>query len=200
MGTTLGAMKRWANKFSMPIEAYVELVEYGFKRCKACNIWKPAVSYPSDKSRKDGLNTSCHDCIRTDNPQKPILPEWAKEILRRRNKTNKWAAGNIHTKETRAILRKIIIESGRFVGEKNPNWKGGITPENHKQRTSDQYKQWRSQVFKRDGYACQKCGDDSGGNLQAHHCKSWHANTSLRFDVDNGTTLCKACHILEHLP
>jgi 5-methylcytosine-specific restriction endonuclease McrA len=30
---------------------------------------------------------------------------------------------------------------------------------------------WRNEVYKRDNYTCQKCGDNTGGNLEAHHKK-----------------------------
>lgn len=81
-----------------------------------------------------------------------------------------------------------------ITGEKCHLWKGGITPENQKVRTSAKYKNWRRKVFERDGYACQKCGDSRGGNLNAHHIKSFSVFLELRFDVSNGVTLCESCH------
>ncbi|MES2401836.1 MAG: HNH endonuclease [Pseudomonadota bacterium] len=45
---------------------------------------------------------------------------------------------------------------------------------------------------------CIHCGDVSGGNLQAHHRKEWAEYPELRFDVNNGITLCKWCHWLAH--
>ena len=43
-------------------------------------------------------------------------------------------------------------------GSKNNNWKGGITPENKKQRESLDYKLWRKACFERDNFTCQKNG------------------------------------------
>jgi hypothetical protein len=80
------------------------------------------------------------------------------------------------------------------IGQNNPNWKGGITPINTQIRNSDEYKQWRNEVFKRDNYTCQICGDNKGGNLQAHHKEGFSSNEELRFDIDNGVTLCELCH------
>ena len=77
-------------------------------------------------------------------------------------------------------------------------WKGGITTKNHIDRTCREYKQWRALVFKRDSFACQKCGDSRGGNLNAHHIKPFAIFPELRFNVNNGITLCEKCHILEH--
>lgn len=81
-------------------------------------------------------------------------------------------------------------------GENNWNWKGGINSENENARKSLEYKQWRKSVFKRDKYTCQCCGDNTGGNLNAHHIENFSNNEELRYDVDNGITLCKNCHSL----
>ena len=53
---------------------------------------------------------------------------------------------------------------------------------------------WRKEVYKRDGYVCQVCGDGQGGNLVAHHKDSWRTNPDKRFEVDNGVTTCEECH------
>ena len=79
-------------------------------------------------------------------------------------------------------------------GEKSNTWKGGITPENKKVRESSAYKEWRIEVFKRDSYTCQACEDGKGGNLHAHHIENFSDNEHIRFDINNGITLCNNCH------
>lgn len=79
------------------------------------------------------------------------------------------------------------------VGEKNPAWRGGVTPINQRLRSSTQYEQWRSGVFHRDGFTCQECGQ-RGGRLNADHIKAWALYPELRFEVENGRTLCVKCH------
>lgn len=81
-------------------------------------------------------------------------------------------------------------------GEKNVNWKGGVTPIYHKIRNSSEYKSWREAVFKRDNYSCLHCGDNRGGNLNADHILPFAYFTQFRFDVKNGRTLCIPCHRL----
>ena len=73
------------------------------------------------------------------------------------------------------------------------NWKGGITPENQVGRASSDYMNWRMSVFERDGFSCACCGS-VGGKLNAHHIVPWSEDKSLRFDVNNGITLCEKCH------
>lgn len=75
----------------------------------------------------------------------------------------------------------------------NPNWKGGITNENKKQRQSDKYKEWRISVFARDNYTCQHC-KTIGGILHCHHIEHFSKNKDLRFEINNGLTLCFNCH------
>ena len=50
--------------------------------------------------------------------------------------------------------------------------------------------------MKRDNYICQKCF--SLEKLLAHHIKEWNAYPKLRFNLDNGITLCNSCHSLLH--
>lgn len=82
-------------------------------------------------------------------------------------------------------------------GNKNVNWKGGITEVNHKIRTSLEYKLWRTAVFTRDNFTCVWCGF-IGGELHADHIQLFSTYPELRFAIDNGRTLCKPCHLLRH--
>lgn len=78
-------------------------------------------------------------------------------------------------------------------GKNSYLWRGGITNENKALRNRKEYKQWRNSVFKRDDYTCQVCGV-RGGKLQAHHIENFSSNKELRFNVNNGITMCFECH------
>lgn len=86
---------------------------------------------------------------------------------------------------------------GASAGESHWNWKGGITPQNQKERSSQAYAEWRKAVFERDNFTCQICGQ-VGGGLNAHHIEPWSTNVNLRYQIDNGITLCKKCHVEIH--
>lgn len=79
--------------------------------------------------------------------------------------------------------------------EKHWNWQGGISITQDK-KDSVEYKKWRQQVYERDNYKCTKCGNKN--NLNAHHIKSWKHHPELRYDINNGITLCEECHIKLH--
>lgn len=76
-------------------------------------------------------------------------------------------------------------------GDKNTNWKGGITPQDIKDRK--RFKATVQQkVLERDNFTCQMCG--SNGDLQVDHIQPWAEYVDLRFSTDNCRTLCKSCH------
>ncbi len=57
------------------------------------------------------------------------------------------------------------------------------------------YKQFRREVLKRDKYTCQLCNKKGKRvRLNVHHIIKWSSASTLRYDVDNGITLCKQCH------
>lgn len=80
-------------------------------------------------------------------------------------------------------------------GNKNPNWKGGITPIHLAIRSSQEYKEWRKAVYDRDNYTCVWCGTEGNGkNLNADHILPFAIYEDLRLEVSNGRTLCIDCH------
>lgn len=84
-------------------------------------------------------------------------------------------------------------------GPNNPNWKGGITEKNSLIRNSYEYVEWRNAVYARDNYCCQMCGDKcEKGNIVAHHVESFFDHPTQRFEVLNGATLHRSCHLAHH--
>ena len=96
-------------------------------------------------------------------------------------------------------------------GSNHYNWKGGTSPFREKVRHLLENTQWHSDVFIRDNFTCQDCGQISG-NLEAHHIKSFssilqkYEITTLEealkceelWNINNGVTLCVKCHEKYH--
>jgi hypothetical protein len=105
--------------------------------------------------------------------------------------------GKKHTVETRKKISQLTRERTDR-GKDHYNFKHGKAIRSFNDRRKIEYQDWRKAVFERDHYTCVDCGDNKGGNLRAHHLKSFADNPDLRFDVDNGITLCHKCHELRH--
>ncbi len=79
--------------------------------------------------------------------------------------------------------------SKRFLGEKNYFWKGGL---------AKKYEEWRKKVYKRDNFTCGVCKYDKGGTLNAHHILPKKTYPEYKYELWNGITVCKDCHIMLH--
>lgn len=83
-------------------------------------------------------------------------------------------------------------------GKDHPAYKGNNRKTDeaiHRQRY--EYAQWRKKVFVRDNFTCQKCGTEDA-EFHAHHIKPWADYPELRYEVNNGLTVCKECHETIH--
>lgn len=88
----------------------------------------------------------------------------------------------------------FTYEHRKRISDAQPN-KGcnKTTTENYKARRSVEYRMWRESVYRRDNYTCQHCGQ-RGGRLNADHVKPFAVFKDLRYDINNGRTLCIDCH------
>lgn len=86
--------------------------------------------------------------------------------------------------------RKIGLANS---GKRCSFWKGGITPESRRIRSSTELKLWRESVFTRDNWTCQKYGI-RGEKLHAHHIHNFADYPELRTSIENGITLSEKAH------
>jgi len=114
-----------------------------------------------------------------------------------RKKISQAGIGNkrsLGIKRSEEFRRNLSLRmKGRYAGERNHWWKGGITPIHEAIRETFEYKLWRKSVFERDKYSCVWC-KQVGGEIHADHIKPFALFPELRFAIDNGRTLCKECH------
>lgn len=83
-------------------------------------------------------------------------------------------------------------------GPNHHNYNPELTDE-HRQagRAFPAYAVWRTEVYRRDSFTCQCCGE-VGGKLNAHHLEDYANNPTLRTELSNGVTLCESCHEMFH--
>jgi len=64
-------------------------------------------------------------------------------------------------------------------------------------KNSSRCARWKKLVKDRDGWKCQRCNGTN--RLAAHHIIPWKVDEEKRFDIENGITLCGACHLKEEI-
>lgn len=135
------------------------------------------------------------------------------------NKNHLWTGGKIERTclvcGKKYFIKRSEIETSRycsrschakhkFTGANHPSWKGGISKERDRLKSSKNYIEWRAKVFKRDKWTCKVCGHrsckskahgDKRSDIEAHHIFSIRENPQLSLKVGNGITLCRECHL-----
>jgi len=105
--------------------------------------------------------------------------------------------GYRHSQET---IKKISIANK---GQKRPSISGSNHPmwikdrsllKKREQRNDSAYIAWRREVWLRDNFTCKIANPDCNGRIEAHHILGWKSYPELRYQVNNGITLCHAHH------
>jgi len=140
---------------------------------------------------KNGKPINCEQC-----GKEFYAAQWALDLGRRfcsRDCYHKASIGRSAWNKgiKRWWLSPTEFKPGQMSGEKNPNWKGGITKD--EERFKEEYKKWRQTVFERDNFTCVWCGA-IGDELEADHIYPQAFFPEKRYDINNGRTLCKECH------
>ena len=92
-------------------------------------------------------------------------------------------------------MKAVVYEGEIFVASKKKPFPFEVDGQDL--RNTPEYRIWRSSVFERDEFTCQNCSK-VGGQLNAHHKKSFKRHPKLRTVLSNGITLCEPCHKKVH--
>jgi len=175
--------------------------------CKNCN--KPLVRKNSQLKYHNNLFCSkeCFCKHRTKTSNKDVVCSWCGKIFKK-------SKSQILNMKKHFCSQKCMgkWQSKFVIGEFAYNYKDGSSAINLRIRSLVRYIKWRQKIYVRDNFTCQKCGDKKGGNLNAHHIKKLSKiikDNNIKelidairckelWDINNGVTYCKLCHLKEH--
>lgn len=165
--------------------------KYGVNR-NTIKIWMDRLGLKNKYHKKDKLDKQ--EIIRMYTQDRCSSEEIAKKF-------------NVSVTPIRKILKDANVQRkqyetlmGKFIGEKNPNWKGGVKQQSYtKWRSRIQYFATKLRIFKnqvkiRDCFTCKMCGSQE--KLEVNHILPVRdiSEEFEFFDPNNGITLCKECH------
>lgn len=150
---------------------------------------------------------------------KTNLPAWNRGLHKRLNtgrtcfksedligeKHWNWKGGMPKCKVCDKILsfkKGIYCRKHRFElmrGINSPRWIGDEQRlinryQTSKERMNTLYVRWKNSCLRRDNYKCKINNCDCKGHLEVHHILGYKDHPELRYDINNGITLCHFHH------
>jgi len=99
---------------------------------------------------------------------------------------------NLGKKMSADAIRKMK-ESKR--GENHWRWyKDRTKLKKQEDRRTSAVHEWRKNIYERDNWECRINNKECNGRIEAHHILNWVDYPELRYDINNGVTLCKYHH------
>ena len=163
------------------------------KNCLKCN--KEFRYSPSESTRK----FCSRDCYWLDKKGKPSSRKGAKLTVEQLKRLSDAHLGQVAwNKGTRGLSLgwpKGLSRTDQ-VGSKNWRWISDRTKVKRywTERNNPEYKKWRMNVWVRDSFKCRIANEDCSGRIEAHHILGWTKHVELRYEINNGITLCHAHH------
>jgi len=101
-----------------------------------------------------------------------------------------------HKDNIRKSIKKLGIEPPHPRGEDSPTWVQDRTllKQGEKKHLDGRYREWMGAVKKRDNWKCKIMDENCSGRLESHHILDWVNYPELRYEINNGITLCHAHH------
>lgn len=102
-----------------------------------------------------------------------------------------------HTEETKLLMsinlkgKNAGINCSHYIADRS------LLKTARKKAYDTRYKYWMKEVKNRDGWRCKISNSDCSGRLEAHHILRWQDYPELRYQVNNGISLCRFHHPLK---
>ena len=166
-------------------------------RQKGCISWMKGKHHTEETLKK----------MRRIIPWNKGLTKETSEGLRRlseKSKGNTSSKGHIPWNKGVSLSRKLKekiskAKKGKFTGENNPSWRGGISFEPYGIEFNNKL---REKIKQRNNYTCQLCGDriTERRRIKINPSKNWLVVHHIDYDKrnnnpDNLITLCNFCNI-----
>lgn len=91
--------------------------------------------------------------------------------------------------------KKILANSGPnhylWIADRS---KLAVLKNGEQYRNSPAYREWSRSVKNRDGWKCKIANIDCNGRLESHHILPYKDHPELRYEINNGITLCHFHH------
>lgn len=125
----------------------------------------------------------------------------SEEVRLKISKANKGRISKLRGKPSPLKGRKQSLEViqkrvSKIMGENHPGWvknREELKSRKNGRRCND-HKKWSRNVKKRDNNICKLNNKDCCGKIYSHHILSYKDYPELRYDINNGITLCKYHH------
>lgn len=110
--------------------------------------------------------------------------------------SNESKLGNQYNKNRIPSVETRLKMSEQRIGDKNWRWIADRTQlkQSEKKHLDSTYKCWMLNVKERDSWVCRIADVNCDGRLEAHHILNWVEYPELRYEINNGITLCHAHH------
>ena len=158
----------WKGEFPNCLDCGKKLSARRYKRCIICGNKTPEKREKSSLARKGKPAWNVGIA-----PYK--ITEETRKKMSEANKGNKSTTGLLGENANRWIKDRTKIKK-------------------QEERNNPNDKHWKYQVYKRDNFKCKINNKDCGGRMEAHHILRWRDYPELRYEVNNGITLCLNHH------
>lgn len=172
----------------MPSGIYKRSKKYK-EQCKKRAIKEGVVKYLGDGMLGKHHTEATIEKIKKSNKKKKVSEETKRKISKKLKGRKVWNKG----KKGLQVAWNKNKPNLNFRGEKNPNWRGGVTPLLNVFYYYSGFRKIRKVIYERDNYTCQKCGKMcEGKEIQCHHIMPVRNGGSN--ELNNLITLCNKCH------
>lgn len=156
---------------------------------------------------RNGQTKSCGCALRGHSPSKETREKMRLAKLGKKQKKEhilRAKKARVKILNSPDYVHPLKGKTGYWKGKKRPELSGANNPRwledrsklktDEKKHLDSKYRIWMREVKNRDGWKCKISNGDCSGRLEAHHILSWRSYPELRYQINNGITLCVFHH------